>query len=205
MTPSFQLATIPLPAPVTVFLPAGPSPRTLGDQGPAPVTAENGTETALEALDVAFWLNLGTRTIHTQIARISTPLLIYGPEDFAAVASDLPEHHAARTLQCLGADPAASLQALIDRRELPVLPPRVPREIAQWRARTVLDLAGLLPAVESTIAALTGPGAGIVRHAWQSAAPLARHGPTVSVLAPALGLTDEQVDAMFIQAAELEV
>jgi hypothetical protein len=40
---------------------------------------------------------------------------------------------------------------------------------------------------------------------WGIASPLARHGPTVSALAAQLQLTDEQVDAMFLQAAAIIV
>lgn len=204
---TFHLATITLPEPVTVFLPIGPRPRVVSPGGTAgtPITAATGEETVFNELQCAFWINVMTQTIHAQIARIPNPLLIYGPADFAAVAADLPEHHADRTLQVLGTDLATALQALCDGAELPPMPPRVPREIANWRARAVLELSGLLPTVEAAISGMTGPESIVVRHAWQSGAPLARRGPTVAALAPALGLSDEQVDSMFIQAAALAV
>jgi hypothetical protein len=84
-------------------------------------------------------------------------------------------------------------------------PERIAREIANWRARAVLELAGILGTVEAAISAMDGPAGIVVRNAWQSGAPLARRGPTVSGLAPALGLTEEQVDQMFIQAEALSV
>lgn len=209
MSPQFHLATVALAEPVTVYLPpGGMRPRVVAPGGAASavaLTAENGVETIFTELECAFWINVVTQTIHAQIARVPNPLLIYGPTDFAAVAADLPGHHAERVLQVLGTDPAKALQALVNGEDLPPMPPRVPREIANWRARAVLELAGLLPAVEAAIAGMGGPDGIVVRHAWQSGAPLARKGPTVSALAPALGLSDEQVDAMFIQAAQLAV
>jgi hypothetical protein len=203
---SFHLATIQLAEPVTIYLPTG-RPRVVAPGGspPTPITAANGKETILSELECAFWINVVTQTIHAQIARIPTPLLIYGPTDFAAVVSDLPEHHAERVLHVLGSDPAQALQALCDGTALPPLPQRVPREIANWRARAVLELAGLLPSVDAMISGMKGPEAVVVRNAWQSAAPLSRRGPTVQTLAPALGLDDAQIDAMFIQAESLTV
>lgn len=203
---TFHLATVPLPQPVTVYLHEGARPRVIPPGGaPAPVTAENGEETVLTQLECAFWLNVVAQTIHAQIARIPRPLPLYDATDFAAVAADLPEHHGERVLQVLGTDPASALQALINGEPLPPMPARVPREIANWRARAVLELAGLLPAVEAAIAGMGGPDGIVVRHAWQSGAPLARRGPTVAALAPLLGLADFQVDQMFIQAASLHV
>lgn len=196
---TFHLATVPLAAPVTVYLPSGPRPRVV------PPGDENGEATTLTELECAFWLNVVSQTIHAQIANIPNPLPIYGPEDFATVAADLPEHHGVRVLEVLGSDLAGALQALINGEPLPPLPARVPREIANWRARAVLELAGLLPTVEAAIAGMGGPEGVVVRNAWQSGAPLARKGPTVSALAPALGLSDFQVDQMFIQASSLSV
>lgn len=202
----FHLATVQLAEPVTIYLPfTRPRIAPLWVDPSAPLTAANGVATVLETLECCFVLNVVTQTIHAQIARLPRPLLIYGPQDFAAVAADLPEHHGERVLQVLGTDPASVLQALVNGTDLPPPPVRVPREIANWRARAVLEISGMLPAVESAIAAMDGPAGIIVRNAWQSGAPLARHGPTVSSLAPALGLTEAQVDAMFIQAEALMV
>lgn len=81
----------------------------------------------------------------------------------------------------------------------------IPSEIANWRARAVLELAGLLPTVDALITAMTGPEGIVVRSAWTSGAPLVRKGPTVISMSAALGLTKEQVNALFVQAAALEV
>ena len=81
----------------------------------------------------------------------------------------------------------------------------VPSEIANWRARAVLELAGHISAVESALAEMEGNAGIVARAAWLAGAPLARRGATVVALAAALELTDAQVDAMFIQAASLAV
>jgi hypothetical protein len=150
-------------------------------------------------------VDANVREIRAQLPPLPRHLPLYGHVDFTAAASDTMEDHTARVLHLLGKDPASILQALCDGTELPPLPPRIPREIANWRARAVLELSGLLPTVDAAINGMTGPESIVVRHAWNSAAPLARRGPTVAALAPALGLSDEQVDAMFIQAESLAV
>jgi hypothetical protein len=155
-------------------------------------------------LECAFWIAPLTQTIHAQIAHVPAPVLIYGPEDFSHVVTDQPEHHAARLLQILGNDPAAVLQAVIDGQPLP-LPVRVPREIAAWRAKAVIEMAGLLPQVEALIDSVPNEAAVVVRRAWTDGAPLQRTGATVLALSAALNLSDAQLDAMFIQAASLEV
>jgi hypothetical protein len=202
MNPSFYTVIIPLAEPITVQVPAYgyPRPRVInadGEQATDPVT--------LTELDVAFWIAPMTRTIHAQIAHLPVPLLIWGAEDFPHVVTDTPADHAQRLLQILGPDPAAVLQPLCDRMPLPPLPPRVPREIAAWRAKAVIELAGLLPQVEALIASVPDEAAVIVRRAWEDNAPLQRYGQTVLTLSAALDLSDAQLDAMFIQAAALEV
>jgi hypothetical protein len=102
------------------------------------------------------------------------------------------------------------LSAIVDLADFAAIPPPpapvvIPTEIANWRARAVLEIAGLLPTVDAAIAALAGDAGIVARSAWHAGAPLVRHGPTVLALSSALGLTDEQVDAMFLRAEALEV
>jgi hypothetical protein len=202
---TFHLATVILPQPVTIYLASGPRPRVVGGGESVPITAENGEETILTELECAFWINVVTQTIHAQLAGIPNALLIYGPEDFAAVAADLPEHHSARVLQVLGSEPAQVLQALCNGTEIPSPPVRVPREIPNWRAKVILAQMGLLPTVEAAIAALPEPDRTVASLAWGGDAKLARRGKTVLGLAAALGLSADQVDQLFIAAEALEV
>lgn len=86
------------------------------------------------------------------------------------------------------------------------LPPvEVPRVIANWRAKAVIELHGLTEEVEAALAAMEGEAGITARAAWNGNADFARHGATVTALATTLSLNSAQLDAMFIQAAALEV
>jgi hypothetical protein len=84
-------------------------------------------------------------------------------------------------------------------------PPQVPDTIANWRAKAVIELHGLTTQVEAALTAMEGAPGITARAAWNGNADFARHGATVTALATTLGLTDAQLDTMFIQAAALEV
>lgn len=75
-----------------------------------------------------------------------------------------------------------------------VYPTLTPRQI-----RLALHGVGLLAAVEAAIAT-AGPEAQIV---WEYAIEFERHHPLVATLAPAIGMTEEQLDALWMAAAEL--
>lgn len=185
-----HITEIPLDAPITLTIPDN-------RRGPSEIT--------LHALECWYLINYNTQTILAQIAGIPQPILLYTRDDYRTAAADTPAEHTARLLYLLGPDIPTALLAIASGHDLPPPPPRVPAEIANWRARAVLELQDLLAPVEQILAAMTGPEGVIVRHAWTSGAPLARHGPTVLALAPQLGLTDEQIDHMFRAAAALVV
>lgn len=84
-------------------------------------------------------------------------------------------------------------------------PNSVPYEIANWRAKAVIELSGITDQVVAAMHSMSEPQKTVVLAAWDSGAPLARNGVTVKALASALELTSEQVDAMFIQASKLRV
>jgi hypothetical protein len=201
-------ATVRFPSPVTLDLriAAGPRPRVVPDAEPLQ-DDPNHDPVPFEAQELPLYVQVDahSREIRAYLPPIPSALLIYGPEDFSAAASDSPDDHAARVLQILGTIPAIILQALIDGAELPALPPRVPREIPNWRAKVILAQMGLLSTVEAAIAALPEPEHTVARLAWGGDAKLARSGKTVLSLAAALGLDDDQVDALFIAAEALEV
>lgn len=190
--------TIPLSEPITLLVSNKPQTRGVTPGRPRqPFTFS----------ELHVWITITplTQQIWAYIARVPQPLLLWGPEDFAAVVTDLPSQHAERVMQLLGSDVAASLQALINGEALPSPPARVPREIPNWRAKAMLAGMGLLDAVGSAINALPEPDRTVAALAWAGDAKLARHGKTVLALAPALGLTDAQVDALFIAAEGIEV
>ncbi len=83
--------------------------------------------------------------------------------------------------------------------------PKVPSVIANWRAQAVLSIAGILPAVDAALDSLPEPSRTIALAAWNGGAEVHRNGPTVAAAIAALGLSDAEVDAMFLQAASLQV
>lgn len=81
---------------------------------------------------------------------------------------------------------------------------RVPQVVSMRQARLALLGAGLLDDVEAAIAAIPDP---TERRAaqieWEFGQEVNRQHGLVSMLVPALGLTDAQIDALFIQASQL--
>lgn len=81
----------------------------------------------------------------------------------------------------------------------------VPRSVPGWKAKAVLESAGLLQAAQDAIAAIEGDAGIAVRNAWAASAAFDRNGPTLLALASSLGLTEEQIDNMFLQADAIRV
>lgn len=81
----------------------------------------------------------------------------------------------------------------------------IPPVIQNWRAKAVLSLNGLLISVQEAIDALPEPQKTIVKTAWEGNADLSRNGETVTAIAAACNLSDEQLDDLFIEAAKLRI
>lgn len=93
---------------------------------------------------------------------------------------------------------AAEVQAHLNPQDLP----SAPQVVTRFQARAALHLAGLLTTVESL---MTDPQTDMLaRLAWQDAQEFRRQSPTVLSMAATLGLTDEQLDALFTTAAGIE-
>ena len=73
----------------------------------------------------------------------------------------------------------------------------VPASVSARQARLALLAAGLLDQVEAAVATAGGS----VRIEWEYATVNERASPLLAAIAGALGLTDAQVDALFIAAA----
>ena len=80
--------------------------------------------------------------------------------------------------------------------------PDVPQAVSRFQARAALHLAGLLPQVESLMAA-DGIDA-LAKLAWQDALVFERSSPTVAAMTALLGLDDAAVDALFRQAEQIK-
>lgn len=107
----------------------------------------------------------------------------------------------------LGAD-AAAHEALIAEVEATYVPPepqppQVPASVTMRQARLALLGAGLLDDVDAAINALPSPQKEAAKIEWEYSQEVQRHNGFVSVLAPMLGLSEAQTDALFIGAAAL--
>ena len=199
----FSLARLNLAKPVMLNLPTG-RPRVVAGGGQS-AGAVGVIPRTFSGFDLAFAVNATTRTIHAQIAPIPTALLIYGPDDFGIVAADTPEQHVDRVKAILGGDPQAILQMLADGSQMPPIPPRVPREIPNWRAKAILYSMGLLEGVETFFSTLPEPQKTVATLAWNGDAKVERKSSTVLALAGHFGWSEMQLDQMFIAAEALVV
>lgn len=82
-------------------------------------------------------------------------------------------------------------------------PPEVPESVSMRQARRALLGAGLLSQVDAAIASLPSPQKEAAEIDWEYAQEVERHNGLVPAMAQALGMTDAQVDALFMQAATL--
>jgi hypothetical protein len=83
------------------------------------------------------------------------------------------------------------------------LPPVVPSIVTMRQARLTLLATGLLPLVNSSIEALPSPQKEAAQIEWEYSQEVHRDKAFVQTLAAALGLTDEQLDNLFITASQL--
>jgi hypothetical protein len=81
--------------------------------------------------------------------------------------------------------------------------PAIPQSVTMRQARLALLGAGKLAAVDTAIAALSEPTRTAAQIEWEYSNEVQRHNGIVSQLGPALGLTDAQIDALFLGAAAL--
>lgn len=87
---------------------------------------------------------------------------------------------------------------------LPGAAPEVPHKVTRRQARQALLLAGKLALVQPAIDAIEdAQQRGLAQIDWDDAQEFERHHPLLIHLATALGLDDEALDNLFIQAASL--
>ena len=79
----------------------------------------------------------------------------------------------------------------------------VPQEVQLWRARTVLKLLGMEQTIEIALNSLEEPTKTGALYIWQFGTTVERNSQTVLLLQTVLGLTDSQVDDIFIQAENI--
>ncbi len=94
-------------------------------------------------------------------------------------------------------------EAFVPAPPAPPHPPVVPPSVTMRQARLALLGAGLLDDIDAAINALPSPQKEAARIEWEYSQEVLRHNGFVSVLAPLLGLTEAQTDALFLVAEGL--
>ena len=82
-------------------------------------------------------------------------------------------------------------------------PGGVPQSVTMRQARLALHAAGLLGNVQAAIDAMSEPAKTQAQITWDHSTEVQRRNGLVSQLAPALGLSEQAVDSLFIQASTL--
>jgi hypothetical protein len=77
------------------------------------------------------------------------------------------------------------------------------KEITMRQARLALLQAGLLDDVQTAINTMSEPTKTAAIIEWEYSGSVLRHNGFVSVLGPLLGLTEQQIDDLFILASTL--
>jgi len=85
----------------------------------------------------------------------------------------------------------------------PPPPPGIPQTVTMRQARLALLAAGKLAAVSTAIGKLPSPAKEQAQIEWEYSTEVRRQSPFVLALAPALGLDDAALDALFVSAAAL--
>ncbi len=78
--------------------------------------------------------------------------------------------------------------------------PPVPLEVALWKLKFVLQQMGLEQAVVDAINQLPDPPKTAALYLWDGGPAVDRHSATVDLIKQSIGLSDRQVDDIFIQA-----
>lgn len=84
--------------------------------------------------------------------------------------------------------------------EPPPPPPPIPSRVTMRQARLALLGEGLLAQVDAAVASVPGAAGDAARIEWEYALSVERNSPLVASLTSALGLTAEQLDALFTTA-----
>lgn len=81
--------------------------------------------------------------------------------------------------------------------------PAVLSVVTMRQARLALLQAGVLPLVESAIASMESPAKEEAKIEWEYSQEVQRDKPFVQMLGASLGLTEEQLDNLFLLASTL--
>jgi hypothetical protein len=82
-----------------------------------------------------------------------------------------------------------------------VPPPLIPQVVTRFQARVALVQAGYFDTIDTYITTL--PKTDVKRLAWEDAVQWERASPTLNFLANMLGLTDTDMDDLFVSASSI--
>lgn len=84
------------------------------------------------------------------------------------------------------------------------LPEPIPQKLSRAQARAALIMAGLIDQVQPSIDAISDPlQRALAQNDWDNRLEFERDHPQLLAMAAALGLTDEDLDQLFIEGAKL--
>lgn len=87
--------------------------------------------------------------------------------------------------------------------EPPAPPVPVPQSVTMRQARLALHAAGLLAGVDAAIASMQEPAKTAAAIEWEYASAVERNAGLVPAMAAALGMSDADIDDLFVTAATL--
>ena len=87
--------------------------------------------------------------------------------------------------------------------EPPAPPVPVPQSVTMRQARLALHAAGLLSSVDAAIASMQDPAKTAAAIEWEYASAVERNAGLVPAMAAALGMSEADIDDLFITAATL--
>jgi len=87
--------------------------------------------------------------------------------------------------------------------EPPAPPVPVPQSVTMRQARLALHAAGLLSSVDAAIASMQEPQKTAAQIEWEYASAVERNAGLVPAMAAALGMSEADIDDLFITAATL--
>lgn len=122
-----------------------------------------------------------------------------------AAADSYAAQHAGKTITDLELELAAAIDAAKDKPGAPDLPTPtvdgIPTRVTMRQARLALLGAGKLAVVDAAIDGMPEPQKSAARIEWEYSTEVQRNNGFVAALGPALGMTEEQIDALFVAAA----
>jgi len=135
--------------------------------------------------------------------KLTTQNSVFGPYEAIEVLEDRYRCDGAELPFSVVGEGAISDAVAGDFPEPPAPPAPVPEAVTMRQARLALLGAGLLPGVSAAIAALPSPQKEAAQIEWEYSQTVERNRGFVPLLGAALGLTDAQLDGLFVAAAGL--